>query len=358
MTRSFWRSTHQVVLILSLTTVLSAFGKCVAGEPNTDTATLAGKPASAKIQNAVQSGLRILRKGAQNYPEHRDCFSCHHQTLPLLAMTSARLAGLEVDEKLFAEQTEFTRKSMAVRRESLLHGDGVGGRALTAGYALWTMQIARVASDETTEALVKYLVRIQNDDGSFRPQSFRPPISESAVSCTAMTLSALRHYGKGKTLNDDGIQNAIERADKFLDAAKPDTQEAFLFRLLWSKQKGTSFAQFADDLKTLRSVQREDGGWGQLAGNASDAYATGQTLFVLMKIEFPLEDPLVERSIGYLLNTQKSDGSWHVKTRSKPMQTWFDNGDPHGDDQFISIAGTAWATAGLAEWLATPAVAE
>ena len=47
---------------------------------------------------------------------------------------------------------------------------------------------------------------------------------------------------------------------------------------------------------------------------------------------------------------QKDDGSWLVKTRSKPIQKFFDNGDPHGKNQFISISATSWATAALAKF--------
>lgn len=45
------------------------------------------------------------------------------------------------------------------------------------------------------------------------------------------------------------------------------------------------------------------------------------------------------------------DGSWLVKTRSKPVQTFFDNGGPHEESQFISIAATGWAVAAHAKSL-------
>jgi N-acyl-D-amino-acid deacylase len=43
--------------------------------------------------------------------------------------------------------------------------------------------------------------------------------------------------------------------------------------------------------------------------------------------------------------------SWHVKTRAKPVQVFFDNGDPHGKDQFISITSTGWSIGALARTL-------
>jgi N-acyl-D-amino-acid deacylase len=61
------------------------------------------------------------------------------------------------------------------------------------------------------------------------------------------------------------------------------------------------------------------------------------------------------KAVAFLLKSQLDDGSWHVKTRAKPVQVFFDNGDPHGKDQFISIAATGWATAALARALASDA---
>ncbi len=49
----------------------------------------------------------------------------------------------------------------------------------------------------------------------------------------------------------------------------------------------------------------------------------------------------------YLVDTQLEDGSWHVVTRAKPFQTYFETGFPHGKDQFISIAASSWATLAL-----------
>ena len=41
---------------------------------------------------------------------------------------------------------------------------------------------------------------------------------------------------------------------------------------------------------------------------------------------------------------QLEDGSWYVKTRALGFQPYFDNGFPHGVDQWISGAATGWAT--------------
>src|SRR5262249_13807004 len=40
--------------------------------------------------------------------------------------------------------------------------------------------------------------------------------------------------------------------------------------------------------------------------------------------------------------------TWYVRSRSKPFQTYFESGFPHGKDQFISLAASSWATTALA----------
>ena len=59
------------------------------------------------------------------------------------------------------------------------------------------------------------------------------------------------------------------------------------------------------------------------------------------------QDPAFQKGIQYLQGQQQKDGSWRVKTRSKPIQTYFESGFPHGKSQFISIAASSWATMAL-----------
>ena len=79
-----------------------------------------------------------------------------------------------------------------------------------------------------------------------------------------------------------------------------------------------------------------------------DAYATGSVLVALHEAG-GLSDQHSAwlRGLGYLLQTQKPDGSWHVESRAKPIQEYFESGFPHGKDQFISAFATGWATEAL-----------
>jgi hypothetical protein len=51
--------------------------------------------------------------------------------------------------------------------------------------------------------------------------------------------------------------------------------------------------------------------------------------------------------VDYLMRTQEKDGSWHMRLRAFGFQSYFESGFPHGHDQWISMAATAWATMAL-----------
>ena len=81
---------------------------------------------------------------------------------------------------------------------------------------------------------------------------------------------------------------------------------------------------------------------------APDAYATGEALFALgFAGRMTVSDPVFQNGVDYLLSTRANDGSWHVRSRSIWVQPYLDTGFPYGQDQFISTAGTAWATLAL-----------
>ena len=95
-------------------------------------------------------------------------------------------------------------------------------------------------------------------------------------------------------------------------------------------------------------AQKPDGGWAQLPGLNSDAYATGMVLVALHEAgNVTPDDPIYQRGLKYLLETQEPDGSWLVHKRAVPLNAYFESGFPHGKFQFISYAGTCWATMAL-----------
>jgi hypothetical protein len=301
------------------------------------------------VRSHVERSIRLLQKAATNYPTHRECFACHHQTMPLLAMDAASPAGVKIDNSLRSSIVEFTADSFESQTEKLKSGEGVGGRGLTVGYGLWTLQLAGRKPDDLTDAMVSYLLKIQDEDGHWGLHSVRPPMEESLVTCTVLAAYGIKQFASDTRRT--AAEAAIEKACRWLAAAKFESLEDRASRL-WGLHllKGTA-EEIAAARKALLDTQRDDGGWAQNAEMTSDAYATGFALFVLSETGFSAAEPAYQRGIKWLLAAQQEDGSWFVQTRAKPVQMFFDNGDPHGKSQFISISATGWAATALARSL-------
>jgi squalene cyclase len=94
----------------------------------------------------------------------------------------------------------------------------------------------------------------------------------------------------------------------------------------------------------LLALQRADGGWSQTVPELkSDAFATGQTLFVLSLVGYTAKQPEIKRGIDFLVATQSPDGSWPMLSRSTP------DGSPGSSKLLtpIECAASSWATLGL-----------
>src|SRR5439155_20271202 len=129
-------------------------------------------------------------------------------------------------------------------------------------------------------------------------------------------------------------------ATKWLKATQAKDTEERVFRLRALKLVG---AKIDDAAKDLAKTQGDDGGWSQTDKLDSDAYATGSALAALHQAGgLATTGDAYQRGVKFLLKTQLADGSWHIKSRSKPFQTYFETGFPHGKDQFISSAATPW----------------
>jgi hypothetical protein len=101
-------------------------------------------------------------------------------------------------------------------------------------------------------------------------------------------------------------------------------------------------------VKSLLLEQRADGGWSQLTTLESDAYATGQVLYSLHQAgKLSTKAPAYRRGLEFLLRSQGNDGSWFIRSRSFPAIPFVESGFPYDKNQFISAAGSSWATMAL-----------
>ncbi|WP_425617997.1 amidohydrolase family protein [Anatilimnocola sp. NA78] len=300
-----------------------------------------------QIKGAIDKSLPLLVAGAKGSLEQRkQCFTCHNQGLPIFALTTAKTRGYAIDEEHLRAQLAHTAAFLEKNKARYLEGKGQGGQADMAGYALWTLAADSWPSDEVTTAVAEYFLLFQKDSDHWRSVSNRPPTEASPFTATYVSLYSLQAYGT--TEQQPRIDARRDQVRRWLLSAEAKDTEDHVFRLRSLEIIDAPAEAIASAKEALLKLQRADGGWAQLTALESDAYATGSALVALHESgSLPTSDAAYQRGLRFLLQQQQTDGSWHVKSRSKPFQAYFESGYPHGKDQFISIAAGSWATIAL-----------
>jgi hypothetical protein len=310
-----------------------------------------GEAPAEPVKAAVEKGLRRIEQGASSYIKNRQCFSCHHQAVTIHVLAAARARGFAVEPAKLRQQMDFTLDTFKQKRERVAKGEAVPGGNTMAAYALFALEGGGHEADATTAALIDYLLVRQKADGSWPALMQRQPSEGSPFTNAAFALRALKHYGAAGEDDDRRarIDKAFARGRDWLLQAKPEHTEDKAFRLRALVQAGADEKELAAARKILLKDQKEDGSWVQLADKDGDAYATGTVLAALRSTGLRTDDDVYQKGVKYLLKTQSDDGAWLVTTRSRPVQTFFDNGDPGGKSQFISFLATNWAVLALLE---------
>jgi hypothetical protein len=170
-------------------------------------------------------------------------------------------------------------------------------------------------------------------------------MEDSPIQGAAFALRALQLYPL--PARRDEMRRRVERARDYLAGSRPVSFNQQVFQLLGLCWAGESRESLSPRVAAVLAKQGADGGWAQLDGLPPDAWATGQALVALHTAGLATTDPAFEKGVRFLLRSQFDDGSWYVRSRAWPFQPHFESEFPHGKDQWISAAGTAWAAMAL-----------
>jgi ankyrin repeat protein len=328
------------------TPAVAALRKVFGKERTPPVLTLKKPPAPRSTRDAVAVSLPLLQHADTVFLKTAGCISCHNNSLFQMTAAEAREKGFAIDEAEVREQMTRTRAYLESWRERELQDIAIPGRIDTTAYILVGLAAADYPPDPATDALARYVRRRQLADGSWHVASHRPPIESSDIAMTALSLRALQAYAPAPLKAE--YARAIERGAAWLGRAEATSNEDHVYLVLGLTWGGGSRAAIRRTANALIARQRADGGWSQIATLPSDAYATGQALTALAQSGvITSTDPVYERGVRFLLDTQLDDGSWYVRSRAIPIQPYFDSEFPHGKDQFISAAATNWATMAL-----------
>jgi len=308
-----------------------------------------------QVQQSVDRAIEYLQTESASWLKTRGCAACHHVPMPLWALSEAGQQGYTIDKKYVSDTIDslLGGKDKLMASKIFPNPDDPPaprpqGRGLNMGLPF--LAVAAQSMPSLTEGQKKSLgliteeiVRKQQPDGSweFFATLRRPPINETQTTDAAWIILALQG-------DKDAPEKSLKKAVEWLDAAKrTDTHQVKAMKVLLGVRAGKPRKELQATIDELLALQRADGGWSQTVPELrSDAFATGQTLYVLSLGGFTADRPEIKRGLDFLVATQKADGSWPMISRSTP------DGSPGSSKLLTPIicAASSWATLGMARF--------
>ena len=291
----------------------------------------------------------LLEQSSTGFFQQAGCVGCHHQAFALMASSAARSAGVSVDRKAAAGFVKMIEAEVTPQKEPLMERDDPGGLADGECYMLQALAADGYPANAVTDTAALHIARLQHSAGNWHVgDASRSPVQEGDIARTARCLHALAVYAPPARRAE--FAERVARARAFLEESRPaQTDDDYAMRLAGMAWAGSERPAVTAAARALAARQRPDGGWAQNAHLASDAFATGESLWALAETgAMPASDPAYRRGVRYLLDNQWPDGSWYVRSRAPKFQPYFQSGFPFDHDQWVSSAGTAWAVMALA----------
>jgi hypothetical protein len=298
----------------------------------------------AAVRMAVTKSIPLLERGMRESAAQRKCFTCHNQGVPVFAIVEARKRGFAVDEGGLDAQIRHTLAHLERGRNDFLEGRGQGGKVLSAGYALCTLEAGEWKPDATTSAVSKFLLEYQQEQDHWSHPGNRPPSSGSDFTATYVALRGLSAFGTEEQQSQIEARRQIVR--EWLLSEKPRHTEDRVFRLRSLQDIDADESEIQKAVQELLCSQQLDDGWAQTDDMQSDAYATGTVLVALIRSGgIAADTPAIVRGVQFLVDNQLDDGSWHVVSRAEPFQPYYESGfptDPINLSRSVQAVGLRW----------------
>ncbi|MFN8140173.1 MAG: ankyrin repeat domain-containing protein [Fimbriimonadales bacterium] len=310
-------------------------------------------------RKATASSLKLIQSSMLAFSKKVSCLSCHQEGLARMTTGAAKSHGFAINPEL--DKLQMQRIGGALEALKSLHQGALQSPEVmkqvplieinevtpTYTWLLCGLAMNKYAPSDATSAMTMVLAKQQSSAGCWTFSLPRVPMQSSVSTFTALAVRSLKAYGSKSNATE--VNSRIAAARRWLETAKSGNNEDAAAKLMGLKWAGATSTMLKQALLGVRKGQRADGGWSQLPGMESDAYATGQSLYAMHVAGVSSSDAAFMRGVKYLLRTQDADGSWYVNKRAIPANNYFDAGFPHGQSQYASLNGTCWATLALLE---------
>ncbi len=308
---------------------------------------------SPDARKGAQRGLGFVAREAAAWQATNKCYGCHVQAVTLEALSIGQHNQYEVPSE---------DMSLVVRGLTEVNGGSRGPNGLSVGgdahHLIETSKefggaaFARydaLAGPELRDDLLKTadeLTRFQQPDGALRTSDRRFPVETGPMQATTQAMQTWRQAFERSA--DEKWLAPLRRAEGWLQAQAQKLArdpEASIVDLNYAAIGLSSAGAQASEgtvraiAGRLRGLARDDGGFGFQAGDASNAFATGQTLYALRLLGVGDDDAVVARGTSWLLEHQATDGGWSHAGSGKAEAMWAVLGLVSIDVLSVSVAG-------------------
>ncbi len=305
-----------------------------AGVTPTKQASVLGDP---EVRSSAQRGLTFLENSASSWASGHECFGCHVHAVTVEALSVGVDNGYDVDRKMLEAFIAAMTKGPGGERNGDLglryaHGDslraasnGFGGAAFARYDALVD---SRVRDDLVSVA--KRLLTWQAEDGGITdPENWtNTPVGTGRTQLTSQAVTTWRQAYERTA--DDAWLAAIARAEGYfqtqinqLSPASADLQQLNYALLGMMASGGTvSEGSVTKLIGGISALQGVDGGFALNRGGASDAFATGQTMYTLRRLGMTDADPVLAKGTAWLVKNQTAAGGWRSGGFEKAEAMW------------------------------------
>ena len=314
-----------------------AFDLGTCPDPSPDRPSKGTVVGDAEVRNAAQRGLTFLEGRAAVWNAAHDCYGCHVHAVTVEALAVGKDNDYRVDpelmSKLIASMTTGPGGSRSANGFDYAHGNslvapskGFGG----ASFARYDALVDAKVRDDLQSVAGK-LIQYQSPDGGLTdPESWtnRPVGIGGRIQLTAQAVSTWRQAYERSA--DEAWLASMAKAEDWLsgqlgalDPASADLQELNYALVGLLEAGGTvSEGKVSALIAGIAARQGTDGGWSLSQGGASDAYATGQTLYTLRRLGLSDSDPRVAKGTAWLMSHQTEAGGWREGGSEKAEAMW------------------------------------
>ena len=282
-------------------------------------------PAAGAVERSLEYLLadgEAWMRGESAIQSGSGCISCHHVGFTLWSHEEAASAGLSFDQT----------------RLDALRDDAID--FLTEkDDALRVVSSAQLAMTSARSPHLLSVIEEKSVDGGrwdARGQFFsqRRGRDEGDHVQSLWAIVALQQIEEPS----DATKKRLTQAQRWMGQMdKPGSSTEWLIARLVADPKPTW-------RKQLLQEQNDDGGWGWMAGEESNAMSTGQALYALA-VTANDEQDAQRAAIEYLLRTQRADGSWLTPSELISAEP------SHEKEEIYQYWGSAWASIGMSRAL-------